>query len=156
MKMIFALFFAIVASFNIYGQTGITGEPVCLFRPETVVTRNPLQRQVIVYGSAYGYLQPVDAVRYIQFLSEQNLEFWKYEKATAAIQYSLSNSSVTGGLSIQKWTSGPNITIGTLVKMYLLTANQQQSTYLGELLQNISDSPFNDHCNPEKVKNAGN
>ena len=158
--MILILFFigAILVSILLSNTAGAQtpsfdtpGAPLCLYRPASVVN-NPLQKQVIVYGRAYNYLRPVDAVRYVSDFYETDSPFLKQEVASAAVQYSIKGSLILGQTRVAAWLDGqsdvPNLTLSQLVNGFLMTGNPQQRVYFGSVLQRVLRSEQNDSCNP--------
>ena len=126
------------------------GAPVCVYRPWTVANRHPLGRQIIVQGRAYGYLRPVDAVRYVSDLYGSDNPFQRQETYSAAVQYSIAGSPVLGQMRVAAWLDGdaPNITLGTAVRGFLMSGNAQQRDYYGSILLRVLRSAQNDTCNP--------
>jgi hypothetical protein len=127
------------------------GGSLCLYRPASVL-KNPLQKSVVVYGRAYNYLRPVDAVRYVSDLYGTDSPFLKQEMDSAAIQYSIKGSLILGQTRVAAWLDGqldvPNLTLSQLVNSFLMTGNPQQRIYLGSVLQRVLRSEQNDGCNP--------
>ena len=152
MKPTLALILVIVTlAIPAYAQSfDAPGGPVCVYRPETITTQQPLRRSVIVQGRAYGYLRAVDAVRYVGDLYGSQSGFFKQETYSAAVQYSIAGSPVLGQMRVAAWLDGdaPNITLGTAVRGFLLGGNIQQRDYYGHLLLRVLRSPQNDSCNP--------
>lgn len=124
------------------------GGPVCVYRAETIINRHPLHRSVIVQGRAYGYLQQVDAVPYIRSVFGLNEMFFHHELASAVVQYSIAGSPVLGSIRLAAWNDdAPNMTLGSLVRSYMLTGNPQQRAFYGMWLVRVVNSSFNDSCN---------
>ena len=154
--LILAMFAAVIVaiiSSEAGAQTPVydpPGAPVCIYRPWTVANRHPLGRQVIVQGRAYGYLRPVDAVRYVGDLYGSDNPFQRQETYSAAIQYSIAGSPVLGQTRVAAWldNDAPNITLGTVVRGFLMSGNPQQRDYYGNLLLRVLRSAQNDLCNP--------
>lgn len=155
--LILAMFAAVIVaiiSSEAGAQTPVydpPGAPVCVFRPWTVANRHPLGRQIIVQGRAYGYLRPVDAVRYVGDLYGSDNPFQRQETYSAAIQYSIAGSPVLGQMRVAAWLDGqdaPNITLGTAVRGFLMSGNPQQRDYYAGILLRVLRSAQNDSCNP--------
>jgi len=126
---------------------------LCLYRPETVATQNPLGRPVVAQGRAYGYLQPVDALTYVRSIHRASDGFLRQEAASVAIQYSITEASIRGAIQASAWLGERsefpqrNQTLGRLLNAYLMASNPSQRTYYGYILTEVLASRENDRCN---------
>lgn len=68
----------------------ITFSPsICIYHPQTLLTANPAQRQIIVQISDKGYVEPVDALAYIRTVYRSEDPQVRRHAFPAAVQYSI-------------------------------------------------------------------
>lgn len=149
-----AIVIAIIAAIAANAQTSDTpGAPLCLYRPATIVLTDPLKRPIVAQGLDGAYIRPVDALSHLRGLHGATDAISRYDSASVAAQYSIAGAPVLGMISLSAWLGEQSpfpqrtMTLGALVRAYVLTGNAQQRQYYGYLLELALASKENDRCN---------
>lgn len=147
-----------IGNASVYGQVPFNtpGANTCLYSPGTIAEHNPLGRPAIVMARPFNWPTNVEAVGYLQQIKLVKGANMDYERASVAIQYSLSGKPQSAGqVSVHAYLEGttwdlrvvPNITVRAVVHGYLFSHHPLQRANYGQLLTAIVNSPLNGACN---------
>ena len=143
---------------SVYGQVPLDtpGANTCIYTPETIAEYNPLGRPAIVMARPFTWPTNVDAIGYLQQIKLVKGANMDYERASVAIQYTLSGKPQSAGqVSVHAYLQGttwdlrvvPDITVRGAVHGYLFSHHPLQRANYGQLLTAIVNSPLNGACN---------
>jgi len=136
----------------------IQSATVCLYHPESLLTSDPAQRQVIVHARRYGWPSPVPAIDYVRSEWPSGNPDRQAEAVSAAIQYSiyLSPGRIADAQRVALADYLPHLDSSTIpalslheaVRQYLWTGNTIYRSTLVYWLRRVVESKSNADCNP--------
>ena len=98
-----------IGNASVYGQVPLDtpGANTCIYTPETIAEYNPLGRPAIVMARPFTWPTNVDAIGYLQQIKLVKGANMDYERASVAIQYTLSGKPQSAGqVSVHAYLQG--------------------------------------------------
>ena len=130
------------------------GTPVCLYKAETIISKNPYNHMILVQGVFGENTYPVEATSYIKQSFENSADDKSYDElVSSTIQYNISGTPFLGDIRIYAWVGDRSPitnkyqTLSSVLYQYLSTNNPNQRKYYAYVLRKVLDSPENNKCN---------